>query len=71
MKKSQGKKSRCHVPLSRAMYLLCDFVLTPNMLYYLTYMYYCPVCFLKVHKNENFFGFNFEFCTISLLVMHK
>jgi hypothetical protein len=26
---------------------------------------------LKVHKNENFFGFNFEFCTISMLVMHK
>ncbi len=23
---------------------------------------------LKVHKNENFFGFDFEFCTISLLV---
>jgi hypothetical protein len=26
---------------------------------------------LKVHKNENFFGFDFEFCLISLLVMHK
>jgi hypothetical protein len=26
---------------------------------------------LKVHKNENFFGFDFEFCTISVLVMHK
>jgi hypothetical protein len=26
---------------------------------------------LKVHKNENFFGFDFEFCPISLLVMHK
>jgi hypothetical protein len=26
---------------------------------------------LKVHKNENFFGFDFEFCHISLLVMHK
>ena len=26
---------------------------------------------LKVHKNENFFGFDFEFCTISFLVMHK
>jgi hypothetical protein len=26
---------------------------------------------LKVHKIENFFGFDFEFCTISLLVMHK
>jgi hypothetical protein len=24
---------------------------------------------LKVHKNENFFGSYFEFCTISLLVM--
>ncbi len=23
---------------------------------------------LKVHKNENFFGSDFEFCTISLLV---
>ncbi len=29
------------------------------------------VCYLKVHKNENFFGFDFEFCTISMLVMHK
>ncbi len=27
--------------------------------------------FLKVHKNENFFGFDFEFCTFSLLVMSK
>ncbi len=26
---------------------------------------------LKVHKNENFFGFDFEFCTISLLFMSK
>jgi hypothetical protein len=26
---------------------------------------------LKVHKNENFFGFDFEFCTISVLVMRK
>ncbi len=26
---------------------------------------------LNVHKNENFFGFDFEFCTISMLVMHK
>ncbi len=26
---------------------------------------------LKVHKFENFFGFDFEFCTISMLVMHK
>jgi hypothetical protein len=26
---------------------------------------------LKVHKNENFFGSDFEFCTISLLVMFK
>ncbi len=26
---------------------------------------------LKVHKNENFFGFDFKFCTISLLIMHK
>ncbi len=26
---------------------------------------------LKVHKNENFFGFDFEFCTISLLVMSQ
>ncbi len=26
---------------------------------------------LKVHKSENFFGFDFEFCTISLLVMSK
>ncbi len=26
---------------------------------------------LKLHKYENFFGFDFEFCPISLLVMHK
>ncbi len=26
---------------------------------------------LKVHKNENFFGFDFDFCTVSLLVMLK
>ncbi len=26
---------------------------------------------LKVHRNENFFGSDFEFCTISLLVMLK
>jgi hypothetical protein len=26
---------------------------------------------LKVHKNENFFGFGFEFCTFSLLVLIK
>ncbi len=26
---------------------------------------------LKVHKIENFFGFDFEFCVISLLVMLK
>ncbi len=24
---------------------------------------------LKVHKKENFFGFDFEFCIVSLLVM--
>ncbi len=28
-------------------------------------------CSLKVHKNDNFFGSDFEFCTISLLVMLK
>ncbi len=26
---------------------------------------------LKVHKNENYFCSDFEFCIISLLVMHK
>ena len=26
---------------------------------------------LKVHKNENFFGFSFEFCTVALLVVLK
>jgi hypothetical protein len=26
---------------------------------------------LKVHKIENFFGSDFEFCTISLLVLLK
>ncbi len=25
----------------------------------------------KVHKNENFFGSDFEFCTISWLIMQK
>jgi hypothetical protein len=25
---------------------------------------------LRVHKNENFFGFDFACCTISMLVMH-
>jgi hypothetical protein len=29
-----------------------------------------PSYTLKVHKNENFFGFDFEFCNISMLVMH-
>jgi hypothetical protein len=34
--------------------------------------YHCFQLSLKVpHKNENFFGFDLEFCTISLLVMHK
>jgi hypothetical protein len=27
--------------------------------------------YLKVHKNENFFGFDFECCTFSLIVMQK
>ncbi len=27
--------------------------------------------YLKVHKNENFYGFDFEFCTILMLFMHK
>ncbi len=26
---------------------------------------------LKAPKNEIFFGFDFEFCTVSLLVLHK
>ncbi len=26
---------------------------------------------LKVHKNDNFLGFDFEFFTISMLVMHN
>ncbi len=26
---------------------------------------------LKVHKNENFFGFDFEICTFSQIVRHK
>jgi hypothetical protein len=26
---------------------------------------------LKVHKNENFFGFDFEFCTFSVFVMQN
>jgi hypothetical protein len=27
--------------------------------------------YLKVHKNEIFFGFDFEFCAISLIVMRS
>ncbi len=34
-------------------------------------LYPVLVSCLKVLKNENFFGFDFEFCTISLLVMSK
>jgi hypothetical protein len=30
---------------------------------------YTYLCFLKVHKIEIFFGFDFEICIISLLVM--
>jgi hypothetical protein len=30
-----------------------------------------PMALLKVYKNENFFGSDFEFCSISLLVMLK
>ncbi len=26
---------------------------------------------LKIHKNDNIFGFDFKFCTVSLLVMLK
>ncbi len=29
------------------------------------------ITLLKVHKNENFFGFDSEFCTILVLVMGK
>ncbi len=29
------------------------------------------IFYLKVHKIENFFGTDFEFCVISLLVMLK
>ncbi len=29
------------------------------------------LAYLKVHKNENFFGYDFEFFTISLLAMLK
>jgi hypothetical protein len=28
-------------------------------------------CLLKVHKNDNFFGSDFEICTVALLVMMK
>jgi hypothetical protein len=34
-------------------------------------LYGVKVLQLQVHKNENFFAFDFEFCPISLLVMHK
>ncbi len=33
--------------------------------------YAVPLLTLKVHKNNNLFGFDFEFCTNSLLVMLK
>jgi hypothetical protein len=35
------------------------------------YESYWDTVHLKVHKIENFFGFDFEICTISLLVMSK
>ncbi len=31
--------------------------------------HYCKVAHLKVHKNENFFGSDFEFYSFSLLVL--
>ncbi len=36
-----------------------------------SYVLYTVVCDLKVHKRENFLGFDFEICTFSLLVMPK
>jgi hypothetical protein len=42
---------------------ICTFVVHLDVMY--------TVQPLKVHKNENLFGFDFEFCPISLLVMHK
>jgi hypothetical protein len=50
---------------------------TPDTTLYSTYVRTLwlpiPLIFfgLKVHKNENCFGSDFEFCTISLLVMFK
>jgi hypothetical protein len=40
-------------------------------LLYLVREFWTNLTQLKVHKNENFFDFNFEFCTISMLVIHK
>jgi hypothetical protein len=35
------------------------------------FTFYTLVIKGTLHKKDNFFGFDFEFCTISLLVMHK
>jgi hypothetical protein len=34
-------------------------------------LFMAPIEYLKVHKIEIFFGFDFEICIISLLVMSK
>jgi hypothetical protein len=34
-------------------------------------MFWAFISYLKVYKNEKFFCFDFEFCTVSLLVMLK
>ncbi len=38
-----------------------------KMFFYLTSF----LLHLKVHKNENFFGFDYEFCTISVLCINN
>jgi hypothetical protein len=52
------------VPLSLLYYCI------PFMLFYLQLLFQ-SFCMLKGTKIENFFGSDFEFCTISLLVMFK
>ncbi len=51
-----------------------SFLPLTNRCWHLKKKTYCIVSdrqSLKVHKNENIFGFDFKFCTISMLVMRK
>jgi hypothetical protein len=44
---------------------------TKKIFFYLAQNLFSFLVVLKVHMIENFFGFNFEICTFSLLVMSK